>query len=82
MLGYWRALAPTTAVMRGEWLVSGDLAAMDDDGYVWYHGRHDDILNPQGYRIARGRSPMRSAASLSLSRPGCRRRNPRLITFC
>jgi len=52
MLGYWRDPELTAAVMRGEWFIGGDLAAFDDDGYVWYHGRRDDILNCQGYRVS------------------------------
>ncbi|MGH6942872.1 MAG: acyl-CoA synthetase [Geminicoccaceae bacterium] len=52
MLGYWRDPAATAAAMRGEWFVGGDLAQTDPDGYVWYHGRRDDILNCQGYRVS------------------------------
>jgi acyl-coenzyme A synthetase/AMP-(fatty) acid ligase len=52
MLGYWRDPEATAAAMRGPWFVGGDLAAFDADGYVWYHGREDDILNCQGYRVS------------------------------
>jgi acyl-coenzyme A synthetase/AMP-(fatty) acid ligase len=50
MLGYWRRPEEEALVYRGEWFCGGDLAHMDEDGYVWFHGRHDDILNPMGYR--------------------------------
>jgi acetyl-CoA synthetase len=36
---------------RGDWLVSGDLAARDDDGYFHYSGRGDDVFNTSGYRV-------------------------------
>jgi acyl-coenzyme A synthetase/AMP-(fatty) acid ligase len=50
MLGYWRD-PEATAAPRGRWFVGGDLAELDPDGYVWHHGRQDDILNCQGYRV-------------------------------
>ena len=52
MLGYWRRPEEEALVMRGEWFCGGDLAHLDDDGYVWFHGRCDDILNPSGYRLS------------------------------
>jgi acyl-coenzyme A synthetase/AMP-(fatty) acid ligase len=52
MLGYWGDAAGTEAAMRGEWFVTGDLAAMDADGYLAYGGRADDLMNASGYRVA------------------------------
>jgi acyl-coenzyme A synthetase/AMP-(fatty) acid ligase len=52
MLGYWNRPEEERLVWRGEWFCGGDLAHIDDDGYVWFHGRHDDILNPMGYRLS------------------------------
>jgi len=52
MLGYWGRPEEEALVFRGDWFCGGDLAHIDDDGYVWYHGRHDDILNPMGYRLS------------------------------
>ena len=52
MLGYWRRPEEEALVYRGEWFCGGDLAHIDEDGYVWFHGRHDDILNPMGYRLS------------------------------
>jgi len=52
MLGYWRRPEEEALVYRGEWFCGGDLAHLDEDGYVWFHGRHDDILNPMGYRLS------------------------------
>ena len=52
MLGYWRRPEEEALVYRGEWFCGGDLAHLDADGYVWFHGRDDDILNPMGYRLS------------------------------
>lgn len=52
MLGYWNRPDETAATTRGDWFVGGDLAAFDDDGYVWYHGRADDIMNAGGFRVS------------------------------
>jgi medium-chain acyl-CoA synthetase len=34
-----------------EWYQTGDKATVDDDGYFWYVGRSDDVINSSGYRI-------------------------------
>ena len=52
MLGYWRQPEAEREVFRGEWFVGGDVAEMDSDGYVWLHGRRDDLMNAQGYRVS------------------------------
>jgi acyl-coenzyme A synthetase/AMP-(fatty) acid ligase len=52
MLGYWRRPEEEALVFRGDWFCGGDRAHIDEDGYVWFHGRHDDILNPMGYRVS------------------------------
>ena len=52
MLGYWNRPAEQAAAFRGEWFIGGDLAAIDDDGWVWHHGRNDDVMNAFGYRVS------------------------------
>ncbi len=52
MLGYWRRPEEDAAALRGEWFVSGDLVSVDDEGYVWHHGRADDVMNALGYRVS------------------------------
>src|SRR3546814_19060493 len=61
MLGYWQRPDEEALVYRGEWFCGGDLASLDADGYVWHHGRNDDIMNPMGYR----RSPVAEIGSAS-----------------
>ncbi|AGT33136.1 acetyl-CoA synthetase [Geobacillus genomosp. 3] len=35
----------------GDWYVSGDSAYMDEDGYFWFQGRVDDVINTSGERV-------------------------------
>ncbi len=50
-LGYWRLPDASADTFGGEWFHSKDAARMDDDGYVWYEGRADDVIIAAGYRI-------------------------------
>ncbi len=50
-LGYWNNLAATQDKFRGDWLLTGDLARIDTEGYFWFVGRKDDIITSGGYRI-------------------------------
>jgi benzoate-CoA ligase family protein len=45
---YWRNMAQTQQVFRGEWVVTGDLISVDRDGFVTYVGRGDDALKVKG----------------------------------
>ncbi|WP_121744132.1 acyl-CoA synthetase [Natronorubrum halophilum] len=36
---------------ENEWYLSGDLAHADEDGYIWFEGRADDVILSSGYRI-------------------------------
>ncbi|MFN3546607.1 MAG: acyl-CoA synthetase [Mesorhizobium sp.] len=55
MLGYWKEPERTAACFRDgptrRWYVTGDRGVRDGDGYLWYRGRIDDIINSAGYRI-------------------------------
>ena len=35
----------------GDWFHTKDAARIDEDGYVWYEGRADDVIISAGYRI-------------------------------
>jgi acetyl-CoA synthetase len=50
-LGYWNRPEDTEEVFGGEWFHTKDAAEMDEDGYVWYAGRADDVIISAGYRI-------------------------------
>ncbi|TVR64590.1 MAG: AMP-dependent synthetase [Candidatus Competibacteraceae bacterium] len=52
MLGYWNRPEEEELVYRGEWFIGGDLAHFDADGYLYYHGRNDDVMNAMGYRVS------------------------------
>ncbi|TFF25306.1 AMP-dependent synthetase [Jiella endophytica] len=53
-LNYWQDPAATAAKFSGDWLLTGDQAVMDDEGYVAFVGREDDIITSAGYRIGPG----------------------------
>ena len=50
-LGYWNDEAATRAKFAGDWLRTGDLGRMDDEGYITFFGREDDVITSSGYRI-------------------------------
>ena len=52
MLGYWHRPEEEQQVFQGEWFVGGDLASMDDNGYVFFAGRSDDIIKSFGLRLS------------------------------
>jgi acetyl-CoA synthetase len=54
MLEYWRNPQATAEKFHGDWLLTGDLGVVDDDGYVWFLSRKDDVINSAGYRIGPG----------------------------
>jgi len=54
MLEYWRNPEATAEKFHGDWLLTGDLARQDADGYVWFESRKDDVINSAGYRIGPG----------------------------
>jgi len=48
---YWKNPDDTAAVRRGDWHLTGDRARRDEDGYLWFIGRADDVIISAGYRI-------------------------------
>ncbi|MFY9185185.1 MAG: AMP-binding protein [Limnohabitans sp.] len=53
-LGYWNNDKATQAKYTGHWCRTGDMAVADEDGYLWYQGRTDDMFKAAGYRIGPG----------------------------
>jgi long-chain acyl-CoA synthetase len=45
---YWNNPAATDAVLQDEWFATGDLGALDEDGYLTITGRKKDILVTNG----------------------------------
>ncbi|HVZ46066.1 MAG TPA: AMP-binding protein [Ramlibacter sp.] len=50
-LGYWKNEDATRRKFTGDWCRTGDLAVRDEEGYLWYQGRADDVFKAAGYRI-------------------------------
>jgi acetyl-CoA synthetase/medium-chain acyl-CoA synthetase len=50
-LGYWKDEAATRRTRRGPWYLTGDRGFRDQDGWLWFVGRADDVIISAGYRI-------------------------------
>ncbi len=50
-LGYYNNEEKTKSVWHDGYYHTGDQATMDEDGYLWYVGRIDDVIKSSGYRI-------------------------------
>jgi acetyl-CoA synthetase len=50
-LGYWNNEEAARETFGGDWFHTKDAARFDEDGYVWYEGRADDVIISAGYRI-------------------------------
>lgn len=53
-LGYWNNKSETEKKIIDGWLHTGDYATLDEDGYFYFKGRKDDLINSSGYRIGPG----------------------------
>ncbi|MBX3028171.1 acyl-CoA synthetase [bacterium] len=51
-LRYWNRDAENAEAFQGEWFLTGDFARLDADGYLWFLGRRDDLINTFGYRVS------------------------------
>jgi acetyl-CoA synthetase len=50
-LRYWNQPEATEKKFRGDWMLTGDTARRDADGYVHFVGRDDDLITSAAYRI-------------------------------
>jgi acetyl-CoA synthetase len=50
-LGYWNNDKATVEKFVGDWMKTGDLGRQDEEGYVQFFGRDDDVITSSGYRI-------------------------------
>ena len=53
-LKYWDDPGATEAKFNGNWLLTGDVGTVDEDGYLYFVGRDDDVITSAGYRIGPG----------------------------
>jgi acetyl-CoA synthetase len=51
MRGYWNNPTAYAAKFRAGWYVCGDRASVDGDGYFWFVGRDDDVINTGGHLV-------------------------------
>jgi long-chain acyl-CoA synthetase len=51
MLGYWNRPEETAQVLRDGWLLTGDLAVMDEEGYFQIVDRKKDLIIVGGYNV-------------------------------
>ncbi len=51
MKEYWEQPDETEDVFRNGYYLTGDRASRDEDGYIWFEGRSDDVILSAGYRI-------------------------------
>jgi long-chain acyl-CoA synthetase len=51
MLGYWRNPEATRQTLRGGWLWTGDVGALDDDGFLTLKDRSKDVIISGGSNI-------------------------------
>jgi acetyl-CoA synthetase len=53
-LGYWDNEEATREKFVGDWMTTGDQGVADEDGYIYFFGRDDDVITSAGFRIGPG----------------------------
>ena len=51
MKGYWHKPQETALVLRDGWLLTGDIACMDQDGYFYITDRKKDLIKTKDYSV-------------------------------
>ena len=51
-LEYWQLEEETSEAKHDGFFFTGDYAKKDEDGYIWFIGRKDDIINTFGFRVS------------------------------
>jgi long-chain acyl-CoA synthetase len=51
MSAYWKNQAETENVLRDGWLYTGDIATMDEDGYITIVDRKKDMILCSGFNV-------------------------------
>ena len=52
MRTYWNNDEAFRKKFRGDWYITGDRSKLDADGYFWFAGRDDDIINTAGHLVS------------------------------
>ena len=53
-LEYWGKPEATRDKFIGDWMTTGDQGVVDDEGYITFVGRDDDVITSAGFRIGPG----------------------------
>ncbi len=48
---YWKRQEMYDSKFKNGWYITGDRARMDEDGYFWFIGRDDDVINTAGHLV-------------------------------
>ena len=48
---YWRQDKLYNERFKRSWYITGDQASKDEDGYFWFQGRSDDVINTAGHLV-------------------------------
>jgi long-chain acyl-CoA synthetase len=51
MKGYWNKPEATANQLKGEWLLTGDIGKMDEEGYLYIVDRKKDMINVSGFKV-------------------------------
>jgi len=51
MKGYWNKPEETANQLKGDWLLTGDIAKLDEDGYLFIVDRKKDMINISGFKV-------------------------------
>ena len=51
---YWNEPEKTADATVGDWHLTGDLGSRDEEGYLWFKSRDDDVIITSGYRVGPG----------------------------
>jgi acetyl-CoA synthetase len=51
MKEYWKNPAAMGEKFAGEWCLTGDMGHLDEQGYIYFQGRNDDVIKTSGYRV-------------------------------
>lgn len=51
MYTYWQQEEMYNSRFKKGWYITGDQAGIDEDGYFWFQGRADDVINTAGHLV-------------------------------